>query len=75
MQNPLLQYLPQTQPAGKVYIVANRPGCIVGIESLFIMHVSPASQVAFLKEYAGRIIMEGSSAEEVLAKFNALPNG
>jgi hypothetical protein len=77
MQNPLQQFLQQSQqqPTGKVYIVARHSGCMVGIEQLTIVHVSPASQAAFLKQYAGRIIIEGSSAEEVLAKLNALPNG
>jgi len=74
MQNPLQQFLPQPQPVGKVFIVAKHSGCMVGIESLVIMHVSPASLPAFLKQYAGRIIIEGNSKAEVLAKFNA-PNG
>ena len=74
MQNPLLQFLPQPQPVGKVFIVTKHFGSMVGIESLVIMHVSPASLPAFLKQYASRIIMEGTSKEEVLAKFNALVN-
>ena len=73
MQNPLQQFLPRPQPAGKVFIVTKHFGCMVGIESLFIMHVTPAGLPAFHKQYAGRIIMEGSSKEEVLAKFNAVP--
>ena len=71
LQHLLLQYQPQ--PTGKVYIVANHTACMVGIEQLTIMHVSPASQASFLKEYAGRIIIEGSSAEEVLAKLHEAP--
>lgn len=73
MQNPLLQYLPQPQPAGKVYLVAKHPGCLVGYEQLIIMHVDHSAQEAFLKQYAKQILLQGNSAEEVRAKLNALP--
>lgn len=62
----------QPLPPGKVYIVTNQAGCMVGYESLIIMHVPNASEAVFQKQYKGRILIEGSSPEEVRAKFNEL---
>lgn len=41
-------------------------------EQYQLMQVKPELEVAFMKEYAGKIITEGNSIHEVLIKFNAL---
>ena len=68
-------HLTQISPVGKVYLVANHPGALVGIEQCSLLRVSYYSLPSFLKEYKGRILMEGYSAGEVMAKLYALPDG
>ena len=58
----------------KVYIVTENPCTLVGSEDLKIMKVRPELEAVFLKEYAGRIIVTGSSIQDVLIQFNQLIN-
>ena len=53
----------------KIYIVTENPCTLVGVEDLKIMQVRPELEAAFLKEYAGRIIVSGSSIQDVIIKF------
>jgi hypothetical protein len=57
-----------------VYIVTESSCCMVGIEKVKIVQVSSQQQAAFLKKYAGCILVSGSSVSEVLAKFCLLVN-
>jgi hypothetical protein len=43
---------------------------MVGIEKVKIVQVSSQQQAAFLKKYAGCILVASSSVPEVLAKFS-----
>jgi hypothetical protein len=54
----------------QVYIVTESSCAMVGIEQLKIVQVPSQQQAAFLKQYAGRILVAGSSVPEVLAKFS-----
>jgi hypothetical protein len=58
----------------KVYIVTESPCALVGSESLKIMKVPPQLEAAFLKEYESRIIVSGSSIQEVITKFSLQVN-
>jgi hypothetical protein len=58
----------------KVYIVTENPCTLVGSEDLKIMKVQSELEAAFLKEYAGRIIVTGRSIQDVLIQFNQLIN-
>jgi hypothetical protein len=58
-----------------VYIVSESSCAMVGIEQLKIVQVAPQQQAAFLKKYAGCILVSGSSVSEVLAKFGLPANG
>jgi hypothetical protein len=59
-------------PAGATVYLVTKSHCLVsGIEALQLFIITPAQQPAFLKAYAGRIILSGSSVQEVLVKFAA----
>ena len=58
----------------KVYIVTENPCTLVGCEDLKIMTVQPELEAEFLKEYAGRIIVTGSSVQDVLIQYGQLIN-
>jgi hypothetical protein len=59
-------------PAGAtVYLVTKNHCVLSGAEALQRFIVTPAQQPAFLKAYAGRILLSGSSVAEVLIKFAA----
>jgi hypothetical protein len=53
-----------------VYIITESSCAMVGIEKVKIVQVSFQQQAAFLKQYAGRILVAGSSVPEVVAKFS-----
>jgi sensor histidine kinase regulating citrate/malate metabolism len=77
----MLRYVPPHYPEGcfllsllklfimHVYIVTESSCAMVGIEKVKIVQVSSQQQAAFLKKYAGCILVAGSSVSEVLAKF------
>jgi hypothetical protein len=58
----------------KVYIVKETSGNIEGADDLKIIKVQPEDEKAFLEEYQGRIIITGSSIQDVLIKFSQLLN-
>lgn len=58
----------------KVYIVTESHCTMVGSEELKIIKVRPELEAAFLEEYASRIIISGSSVQDVLIKFNEYKN-
>lgn len=59
----------------KMYIVTENPGKLAGAEDLKIMEVQSDQEAAFHQEYAGRIVAEGSSIQELLIKFSEITNG
>lgn len=54
----------------KVYIITKSSCAMVGGEALEIVKVPSEMEAAFLKEYAGRILVAGSSVQEVVIKFS-----
>jgi hypothetical protein len=52
----------------KVYIIREEG-------ELKIITVQPPQETDFLREYAGKIIAQGSSIQEVLIRFGELVNG
>ena len=58
----------------KVYLVTESHCAMVGNEALKIMKVPPQLEAAFLKEYESRIIVSGSSIQEVITKFSLQVN-
>lgn len=58
----------------KVYIIKEKPGNIEGADDLKIIKVQPEQEKAFLEEYQGRIIITGSSIQDVLIQFGQLIN-
>ncbi|WP_315822503.1 hypothetical protein [Paraflavitalea speifideaquila] len=52
-----------------VYIIKQTPGHPEGADDLVIMKVQPEQEEAFLQEYGSRIIVVGSSIQDVLIKF------
>jgi hypothetical protein len=55
----------------KCTLLQKTPCTLVGAEDLKIMEVRPEQEAAFLKEYAGRILVAGSSIQDVIMKFSA----
>jgi len=58
----------------KVYIVTKRSTAMVGCEGLEIVKVPAELEAKFLQEYAGRIIVAGSSVQDVIIKFGMYAN-
>jgi hypothetical protein len=54
----------------KVYIVTESHSCMFGIETLNIHTIPLHQQAVFLKQYAGRVLIEANSVGEVLLKFS-----
>lgn len=59
-----------------VYIIKETPGQPEGSDDLKIFTVHPDQETTFLEKYGSRIIVAGSSIQDVITKFSlAINNG